>query len=111
MPELVFPRELSKPRPKPTVRSCLGHRVWVRRHACCVRGCGRSPIESAHVRGGADGGIGMKPSDRWTISLCAYHHLEQHSIGEREFEDRYSLDLTGLAIEFARRSPFRCKLW
>jgi hypothetical protein len=77
----------------------------VRKHHCCVPGCKRTPIECAHVRLGTDGGTGLKPSDRWTISLCAYHHLEQHRIGEARFEDKYGLDLKSLAREFARRSP------
>ena len=110
MPELVFPRELARPRSRPTVRSCAGHRAWVRRHACSVRGCRRTPIECAHVRSGTDGSMGMKPSDRWTISLCAFHHREQHDLGERRFGEKYSIDLVALASEFAIRSPFRWKL-
>jgi hypothetical protein len=47
----------------------------------------------------------MKPSDKWAISLCAHHHREQHQIGERAFEAKYSIDLLMLAAEFARRSP------
>lgn len=110
MPELRFPGTLAKPVRKPTVRSCAGHRAWVRRHYCSVPGCRRTPIVCAHVRTGSDGGMGMKPSDRWSISLCEYHHLEQHQIGERAFEVRYSIDMTALASEFAQRSPFRWKL-
>lgn len=110
MPELLLPRMLAKFKPRPTVRSCAGHRAWIRRHACSVRGCRRSPIECAHVRSGTDGGTGLKPSDRWTISLCECHHLEQHRIGERAFEAKYDVDLVALATEFARASPFRRKL-
>jgi hypothetical protein len=57
-----------------------------------------------------DGGIGLKPSDRWVISLCAQHHQEQHRVGEREFERRYGIELSSLAEEFARRSPHRHEL-
>jgi Putative HNHc nuclease len=109
MPEIVFPPLQAKPVRKSTVRSCAGHRAWVRRHACSVRGCRLTPIESAHVRTGTDGATGMKPSDQWVISLCANHHREQHQIGEIAFEQRYSLDLVTLAQEFARRSPYRGK--
>ncbi len=50
------------------------HRTWVRGHACCA--CGTTTaIECAHVREGTDGGIGMKPSDRWTISLSPSRHI------------------------------------
>jgi hypothetical protein len=62
------------------------------------------------VRAGADGGAALKPSDKWAISLCAHHHREQHRIGEPRFEDKYGLDLNGLAREFARRSPHWQKL-
>ena len=110
MSELVFPRLKPKQPPERAKRTCAGHRAWVRRHDCCVRGCKRTPIECAHVRSGTDGGTGMKPSDGWTISLCEFHHREQHRIGERAFELKHSLDLWLMANEFARRSPFRAKL-
>ena len=86
-------------------RSCPGHRAWVRRHHCSVAGCHQRPIECAHVRRGTGGGVALKPSDKWVISLCSYHHAEQHRIGELSFERRYQLDLAELAREFARRSP------
>lgn len=85
-------------------RECPGHRAWVRRHHCCVSGCASLEIECAHVRGGTDGGIGLKPSDRWCISLCRKHHAEQHRIGEAAFATQYDLDLIAIAEEFAKRS-------
>lgn len=105
MPELRFPNRLPPEPRKTTSRTCAAHRAWVRRHRCCVPDCRRTPIECAHVRGGTDGGLGLKPSDKWTISLCRFHHLEQHEEGERTFEAKYDLNLVDLAIEFARRSP------
>ena len=111
MPELVLPRLRRKPPRERVSRSCPGHRAWIRRHDCSVRGCRRGPIECAHVRTGTDGGAGMRPSDRWTISLCVFHHREQHRIGERSFERKHSLDLVLLANEFARRSPYRLRLF
>ena len=62
------------------------------------------------VRIGTDGGIALKPSDRWIISLCAGHHREQHQLGERRFQTTYRLDLIELAKEFARKSPHFAKL-
>jgi hypothetical protein len=88
-----------------TERECPGHRAWVRRHHCCVPACLDTSIECAHVRTGTDGGIGLKPSDHWTVSLCSAHHAEQHRIGERRFELRYGVDLLALAKLFAARSP------
>jgi hypothetical protein len=110
MPELSFPRLLPKQGPKQNLRVCPGHRAWVRRHCCSVPGCSRRPIECAHVRHGTDGGTGIKPSDKWAISLCEFHHREQHQIGERAFERLYAIDLVALAEAFARRSPHRAKL-
>ena len=91
-------------------RSCPAHRAWVRRHQCCVPGCIGRPIECAHVRRGTDGGVALKPSDGWTISLCRSHHEEQHRIGEPAFEQRYGIDLVSLASTFARLSPHRERL-
>lgn len=87
-----------------------GHCNFVRSHNCSVIGCEGRPIEVAHVRLGTGGGLSVKPADRWTISLCRDHHSEQHSIGEKSFAKRYSLDLKMLAMEFARQSPHWPKL-
>lgn len=91
-------------------RSCPAHRAWVRKHHCSVSGCLALPIECAHVRRGTDGGTGLKPSDRWVVSLCTSHHMEQHRLGELKFEKKYGLDLIELAESFASRSPQRFKL-
>ncbi|MEO6114163.1 MAG: putative HNHc nuclease [Sphingomicrobium sp.] len=96
--------------PRNSQRDCPAYRAWVRRHRCCVVGCLARPIECAHVRAGTDGGVGLKPSDRWTISLCAGHHAEQHLLGHASFEQKYCLDLKALAQAFARASPHRLKV-
>src|SRR4029079_7119319 len=111
MARTVLPGYIPKPAKLRTTRSCPAHRAWIRKHYCSVPGCKRLPIECAHVRTGTDGGTGLKPSDKWSISLCEHHHREQHSIGERAFEQRHDIDLSELAQEFARRSPFASKLW
>jgi hypothetical protein len=54
--------------------------------------------------------MGMKPSDKWTISLCQHHHLEQHKIGETAFGERYDVSLLELSRELAQRSPHRNRL-
>ena len=77
---------------------------------CCIPDCNGRPIEVAHVRTGTDGGAGLKPSDKWCISLCAAHHRLQHSLGEPEFERRFGIDMKALAREFARKSPHRARL-
>ena len=106
-----LPRRIERPPQRADNRVCPAHRAWVRRHHCCVPGCLRTPIECAHVRGGTDGGVALKPSDKWVISLCSVHHREQHQVGEPEFERRYGLDLAELAREFARVSPQHKKLF
>ena len=85
------------------------HRKWVRGHACSA--CGSTTaIECAHVRAGTDGGVGLKPSDRWTISLCKGCHAEQHQMGERPFELCHGISMKALADEFFAKSPHRGKL-
>jgi hypothetical protein len=110
MPELRFPQRLPPEPRKTSLRNCAAHRTWVRQHRCSVPGCRRLPIDCAHVRRGTDGGAGLKPSDRWSISLCHFHHLEQHEIGEPRFEAKYELDLRQIAVEFVNRSPHRNRL-
>lgn len=86
-----------------------GHRAFVRRHACSACGS-HAPIECAHVRTGTGGGMGVKPSDRWCISLCKTCHQEQHRIGERAFEKRWNIDMKAIAEAFAKASPHWPKL-
>jgi hypothetical protein len=105
-----LPSRVQRERKLARERECTGHRAWVRRHHCCVPSCLNIPIECAHVRTGTDGGVGLKPSDRWTVSLCSAHHSEQHRIGERRFEVRYGLDLLALARLFAAKSPHRKRI-
>jgi hypothetical protein len=63
------------------------------------------PIEVAHVRRGSGAGVGQRPHDFFTISLCRDHHSEQHRIGEQSFEDTHGINMRGLAVLFARQSP------
>ena len=80
------------------------HRAWVRGFACSA--CGSTEaIECAHVRNGTDGGIGLKPSDKWTISLCKTCHSMSHRIGEDSFAAKFNINLKDLAEEFAKKSP------
>src|SRR5436190_2535543 len=99
MASVMLPKRVLPPKKIGVTRSCPGHRAWVRRHHCSVPECKRLPIECAHVRCGQDGGVGLKPADKWVISLCAYHHREQHQIGQRSFENKYSIDMLQLAAE------------
>lgn len=85
------------------------HRAWVRGFACSA--CGRTDaIECAHVRVGTDGGMGIKPSDRWCISLCKDCHNQQHMQGEETFQKAHGINMKKLAEEFFKASPHRHKL-
>ena len=107
MPTLRLPDRIKPQRHQAPARSCPAHRAWIRRHHCSVPGCKRLPVECAHARSGTDGGIALKPSDRWCLSLCAFHHAEQHRIGEARFEARHGICLADIAALFAQRSPHR----
>lgn len=99
-------------REAPQIR-CPAHLAWVRGHACSVggatgNGCG-GRIEAAHVRGGTDGALGVKPSDIYTIPLCSDHHAEQHRIGEAAFCKRHAIDMLAIANGLSAKSPHRTK--
>lgn len=85
------------------------HRAWVRGFECACRATGFTncygPIECAHVRIGTDGGTGIKPSDEWTIPLCAAHHRLLHSDGEPRFAAAHGLNLKAIAERLAAQSP------
>jgi hypothetical protein len=90
-------------------KRCPAHRKWVAGHACSACGS-QAGIECAHVRTGTDGGVGIKPSDQWCISLCKDCHARQHQIGETTFEKQHGINMKALAEEFYRASPHRKKL-
>jgi hypothetical protein len=81
------------------------HRRWVRSHRCCVPECTAKSVDFAHLRSAANTGIAQTPHDAFGVSLCRTHHAEQHCIGTRAFNEKYGIDLWGLAAEFARSSP------
>jgi hypothetical protein len=62
-------------------------------------------IEVAHVRLGSGAGVGQKPDDWNTVSLCRDCHSEQHRIGERTFWS--NRPLPELVAAFCSSSPKR----
>ena len=77
------------------------HLNLIRRLPCII--CFRAaPSEAAHVRygdptqGKPSTGVAEKPSDRWTVPLCAEHHRTgpdaQHGSGERKWWERHGID-------------------
>lgn len=96
-----LPPRLVQDKPKRPLRlRCPAHLSFVRAHRCCVPGCDGTPIEAAHVRTGTGAGLGFKPDDSQTISLCVSHHRMQHQVGERAFEKMTGIDMKALAAAF-----------
>lgn len=103
------PRKRMNVRQSDRVRS-RAHLQWVRGHECAVAGALCSgKTEAAHVRGGTDGGMGMKPGDNWVIPLCQDHHRGQHAVGEAAFEKAHGIDMKATAMGLWQRSPHRIR--
>ena len=92
------PRKRAKPR-KVSVLRDRGYLDWLRDDCRCVvciilkmcyrdRRCasGSMPIDPAH---GPSAGMRLKGPDNEAISLCRFHHEEQHRIGWNLFEAKY----------------------
>lgn len=87
------------------------HLKHVRSFVCCAFGrsgheCG-GRMECHHVHENTDGGIGTKPSDEFTVPLCATHHRLLHDHGETAFQAKYGVDLLAIAARLWRTSPAR----
>ena len=105
---MALPKRIPKEKNRSERWRSPAHCNFVRQHECSVPGCTNRPIEVAHVRNGSDAGMGRKPSDFYTISLCGGlegHHGEQHRIGEDSFAALHKIDLHALAREFCEESP------
>lgn len=84
-PVTAFALSGGKKRPREKHRD---HLKFIRQLPCLCCGTRRN-IEAAHIRygdlayGKRETGVAEKPADIWTVPLCADHHREQHSTGER----------------------------
>ena len=97
MPAPRIPRTVTRHKPKPNLYRRLQHLAFVRQLPCVA--CGRlAPSEAAHVRTGTDGGVGVKPADRYTIPLCTACHAKQHRIGELPFWSALRIDPLNVAL-------------
>ena len=65
--------------------------AFVRTMPCLV--CWRMPAEAAHVRSRGAGGNDVGN----VVPLCHEHHMEQHTIGIRSFEQRHHVELAVVA--------------
>lgn len=105
----MLPRKIPKPAKRASRWRSQAHCNYVRSHACCA--CqSEVAIEVAHVRIGSGAGMGQKPDDWATISLCRECHAQQHAMGETSFEKLNAIDMKALADEFARTSPKRMEI-
>jgi hypothetical protein len=97
MPAPRIPRSVAHRKPKPDVRRRVQHLAFVRQLPCVA--CGKAaPSEPAHVRTGTDGGVGMKPGDRYAVPLCAACHAKQHRVGELTFWSALRFDPLNVAL-------------
>lgn len=98
---MLPPRIPEKPKRETRWRS-QAHCNFVRSRACC--NCGStSAIEVAHVRLGSGAGMGQKPDDWRTVSLCRSCHQKQHTNGEASFWR--GVDVNALIDAFCKASP------
>lgn len=86
------------------------HRDWIKKHLCILferKDCS-GPVDVAHCRDVVEfnerGGMGAKPSDVFTVSLCRKHHRESEK-RERAFGAEYGIDMRAKCLEFAKVSP------
>lgn len=109
---MTLPPRIPKPAKRASRWRSQAHCSHVRGHACCVIGCDRRPIEVAHVRLGSGAGVGQKPDDWRTVSLCQFHHAMQHRMGEQSFwRGTVSIeDPEDLIAAFIKASPRRAQI-
>ncbi len=90
MSQVTSPYGLRQRQPRVTDRKYKG---WIAQLPCVI--CATVPVEVAHLRYADvlylkdNPGMGAKPSDLWTLPLCAHHHRlgknAQHSGNERNW--------------------------
>src|SRR5215469_3248735 len=96
MPTPRIRRASARTKPKPNLRRRVQHLAFVRQLPCVA--CGKAPpSEAAHVRTGTDGGVGVKPGDRYAVPLCTGCHTKQHRIGELTFWSALRIDPLNVA--------------
>ena len=113
MPAPRIPRTFTRSKPKPNLHGRVQHLPFVRQLPCVA--CGKAaPSEPAHVRTGTDGGVGMKPGDRYAVPLCTACHAKQHRIGELTFWSALRIDPLSVAsrlwtVSAGERTAFRAR--
>ncbi len=104
---MSLPPRIQKKQKRASRWRSQAHCNFVRSHACCM--CGSTAaIEVAHVRNGSGAGLGQKPDDWRTVSLCGTPrgcHHRQHTQGEQTFWQ--GKDVEALIEAFIAASPKR----
>ncbi len=90
-------RTVTRGKRQPNPKRRAQHLAFVRQLPCVACGM-RGYSEAAHVRTGTDGGTGTKPSDRYSLPLCAVCHAWQHTIGELTFWAELGIDPLNVAL-------------
>jgi hypothetical protein len=80
MPTARIPKTKARGKPKPNLDRRGQHLVFVRQLPCVA--CGKAaPSEAAHACTATDGGVGMKPTDRYAVPLVQDMPCETASDG------------------------------
>lgn len=96
-----IPRDVVKSARQPNPRRAVAHLDFVRDVGICLA-CGRTGrCQAMHIRNRTDGGMGLKPSDKFTVPGCAECHFRQHKDGEETFWTPLGIDPLDVA----------CRLW
>ena len=117
MPAPRIPHIVTRRKSKPDLRRRVQHLAFVRQLPCVA--CGKAaPSEAAHVWTGTDGGVGVRPGDRYAVPLCAACHAKQHRIGELTFWSALRIHPINVAlrlwtvsadVEAGERTVFRAR--
>ena len=79
--------------PKPFTWKSKKYLDYIRKQPCLI--CGHKS-EAHHIRKASNSGIGMKPSDSFSLPLCRLHHAEAHCQELKHlkpFFERHGLDV------------------
>jgi hypothetical protein len=97
MPASRIPKAIARGNRKPNLHRRGQHLAFVRQLPCVA--CGKAaPSEAAHVRRGANGGVGVKPADRYAVPLCNACHALQHWVGELSFWSALRIDPLNVSL-------------
>jgi len=97
MPTSRIPKTTARRKLKTNLHRRGQHLAFVRQLPCVA--CGKAaPSEAAHVRTGTEGGVGIKPADRYAVPLCATCHTKQHRVGELTFWSALRVDPVNVSL-------------